>query len=165
MPKHAAPVSLDGHSLTLAQARTIAEGASVGISSAARRRVDRARGVVEDFASGTMAVYGVNTGFGFLAGTKIDQKELKELQQNILRSHAAGHGNPLSIEETRLALALRLNLLIKGFSGVRYELCELVLKFLEKGIYPVVPELGSVGASGDLIPLAHLGLPDRKSVV
>lgn len=104
-------------------------------------------------------VYGVNTGFGFFANRSIEKKLLRQLQMNLLKSHAAGHGDPLTIPETRLAMALRLNVLIKGYTGVRYALCETLLAHLHAGVYPVIPEYGSVGASGDLAPLAHLALP------
>ena len=119
----------------------------------------KSRELVEKIAHGPIPIYGVNTGFGFLANTCIKPSELKKLQSNLIKSHASGQGKPLSIPETRLAMALRINVLIKGYTGVRYELCEALLKLIDAEIYPIIPENGSVGASGDLIPLAHLALP------
>ncbi|MCB0309837.1 MAG: histidine ammonia-lyase [Bdellovibrionales bacterium] len=152
-------ITLDGHSLTLEAANTIAYGGTVSISPKVTGRIKHARKIVDKIADGEKAVYGVNTGFGFLANKQIPKPELRDLQENILTSHAAGYGAPFSIPETRLALVLRLNSLIKGLSGARLELCQQILKLVEAEIYPIVPEYGSLGASGDLIPLAHLGLP------
>jgi len=151
-------VTLDGYSLSFSTLLPIAEGASVTVDPLVKERVDTARALVERLAGSETPYYGINTGFGYFANTKIAASEQKRLQENIVRSHAGGRGDSFSTTEIRLAMALRLNLLIKGLSGVRYELCERLLKLLELEIYPVVPEYGSVGASGDLIPLAHLAL-------
>jgi len=159
MKKPATTVSLNGYSMSLEKASLIARGALPVLPRSIKKEVDRSREVIEQIVSGDNPVYGVNTGFGYFANKQISTSRLKELQKHFVRSHAGGYGPSLSTEETRLALALRLNLLIKGFSGVRFELCETILKFLENEIYPIIPEYGSVGASGDLIPLAHLALP------
>lgn len=151
-------ILLDGYSLTFSSLLPIAEGAAISLDPSVKERVVRARSLVEKLASSEVPYYGVNTGFGYFANTKIEAAEQKKLQENIVRSHAGGRGQPFSQAEVRLAMTLRLNLLIKGLSGVRYELCERLLKLIELEIYPVVPEYGSVGASGDLIPLAHLAL-------
>lgn len=152
-------VTLDGSSLTLAQSESIAKGCDIKISKSARRKVEAASHLVERLAKKSKPIYGVNTGFGYFANKKISKKELKILQTNLLKSHAAGYGNPLSVPETRLAMALRLNVLIQGKTGVRYQLCEALYNLIQAGIYPIIPEFGSVGASGDLAPLAHLALP------
>jgi histidine ammonia-lyase len=109
-------------------------------------------------ADGETAVYGVNTGFGSLAEVRIPRSELSALQRNLLRSHAAGVGEPLSVPVVRAMMALRANVLAKGYSGIRRTTLETLIAALNAGVHPVVPSRGSVGASGDLAPLAHLGL-------
>lgn len=151
-------IKLDGYSLNLDLAQRIAQGAPVQIAPSAKSKVEKSRKLVERLSATDKPVYGINTGFGFFAKQVIPKAKRRELQRNIILSHAGGYGNLLSEQETRLALALRLNLLLKGFSGARFKLCQAVADLLRKGIYPHVPEHGSVGASGDLIPLAHLGL-------
>ena len=111
-----------------------------------------------DKAAGADAVYGVNTGFGNFAETRIDKQDLAALQLNLLRSHAAGVDTPLPVRVVRAAMALRANVLAKGFSGIRVETLEALLAMLNRGVHPRVPSRGSVGASGDLAPLAHLAL-------
>jgi len=125
----------------------------------ARERVAASRALVGRIAAGDEAVYGVNTGFGALARKRIELDRLGRLQRNLLVSHAAGTGNDLSAAETRLALLLRIHSICKGYSGVRAELIEWFMKLFSSGWLPRVPEQGSVGASGDLAPLAHLALP------
>jgi len=150
---------LDGKSLTLAQLEQIADAhLAVGLSPEAAVAVDRARLVVDRKANGDAAVYGVNTGFGALAETAIPRDSLGALQLNLLRSHAAGIGEPLSVRAVRASMALRANVLAKGFSGIRRQTLELLLELLNRRVHPVVPSRGSVGASGDLAPLAHLAL-------
>jgi histidine ammonia-lyase len=152
-------ISLDGNSLTLDLVVRIADGAEpVSLSAAAAGRVDAARRIVDRTAEGTEAVYGVNTGFGSLADVRIPPESLGELQLNLLRSHAAGVGDPLPPRVVRAVMALRANVLAKGHSGVRRETLEALLKLLNAGVIPSVPSRGSVGASGDLAPLAHLAL-------
>jgi len=130
----------------------------VGLAPDARTRVAAARAVVDRKAAGEEAVYGVNTGFGNFAETRIDKHDLAALQLNLLRSHAAGVDTPLSVRIVRAAMALRANVLAKGFSGIRVETLEALLALLNRGVHPRVPSRGSVGASGDLAPLAHLAL-------
>ena len=152
-------VHLDGSSLTLAQLVTIADGgAEAALDAAARPRIDRARAVVEARAGGDEPVYGVNTGFGALADTRIAKDALDQLQVNLLRSHAAGVGEPLPVRAVRATMALRANVLAKGFSGIRLETLQRLLDLLNRRVHPIVPSRGSVGASGDLAPLAHLAL-------
>jgi histidine ammonia-lyase len=158
MNSNSSPILLDGYSLTLPLAAAIASGASVAIAPDALTRVQRSRALVDQVSRGDRPYYGINTGFGYFANTIVPADQRRQLQENIVRSHAGGHGVPLRIPEVRLALALRLNLLLKGLSGVRVEVCQALHALLAHEIYPVVPEYGSVGASGDLIPLAHLAL-------
>lgn len=152
-------IILDGDNLTMEKAAAIAAGADVSIAASAKNRIQNSRAFVTDVLKAGKPIYGVNTGFGFFANQAIDKSQLEQLQLNLIKSHAAGYGAPLSIPETRLAMALRLNVLVKGYTGVRYELCQALLNLIKADIYPVIPEYGSVGASGDLAPLAHLALP------
>ena len=152
-------IHLDGRSLTLEQLAAIAYGGTpVGLADESARRVEAARAVVEAKAAGEAAVYGVNTGFGALAETAIPRDQLGALQLNLLRSHAAGVGEPLPVPAVRASMALRANVLAKGFSGIRRSTLELLIELLNRRVHPVVPSRGSVGASGDLAPLAHLAL-------
>jgi histidine ammonia-lyase len=152
-------ITLDGTSLTLSKAAAIAAGAPIGISEASRSVMEPSHQLVKRLALDNHPVYGINTGFGFLANKCIAPAEQKLLQLNLIKSHAGGYGTPLSIPETRLAMALRINVLLKGYTGVRFELVEALLNLIKAEIYPIIPEKGSVGASGDLAPLAHLALP------
>lgn len=152
-------ILLDGNSLTLEDTDEIAKGADIKLDNSVREKVEASRDFVKKIAHGTQPIYGINTGFGYFANKRISTSDLHQLQLNLLKSHASGYGTPLSIGETRLAMALRLNVLLKGFTGVRYKLCEALYNLIKKEIYPVIPEYGSVGASGDLAPLAHLALP------
>jgi len=150
---------LNGQSLTLAQIEAVALAACpVGIAEAALSRVRQSRACIEEILAAGETVYGVNTGFGKLSDVRIPPDKLAELQVNLVRSHAGGVGNPLSEAESRAMLLLRANVLAKGFSGVRPVLLELLIALLNAGVHPVIPEKGSVGASGDLAPLAHLAL-------
>jgi histidine ammonia-lyase len=152
-------IVLDGASLTLSSLMAVAEGhEKVALSPDARRRVEAARAVVERKAEGGEAVYGVNTGFGSLSDVRIPRDSLAALQLNLLRSHAAGVGEPLSVPVVRAMMALRANVLAKGYSGIKLATLELLIEVLNRGVHPVVPSRGSVGASGDLAPLAHLAL-------
>ncbi len=152
-------VQLDGHSLTLDDLSAIAfDHAPVALTDGARNRVNAARTVVDAFARGDQPAYGINTGFGSFAEVRIPAESLAELQVNLLRSHAAGVGEPLSIPVVRATMALRANVLAKGYSGIRLETLERLIALLNQGVHPVVPSRGSVGASGDLAPLAHLAL-------
>jgi len=150
---------LDGETLSLEEIRAVARGGvQVDLAPEALGRVDRARALVDRVAAGEDAVYGINTGFGTLAEVRIDRKDLRALQRNLLLSHAAGVGTPLPIPEARALLLLRCNVLARGHSGIRPRTLQLALDMLNRGVIPVVPERGSVGASGDLAPLAHLAL-------
>ncbi len=131
----------------------------VRVSPQAIQKMKRARKVVEKHLKDGDVVYGVTTGFGKLADQRISGDEIKTLQVNLLRSHACGFGPPLSETETRGMILLRALVLAKGYSGVRPVIVERLADFLNKGLHPLIPSRGSVGASGDLIPLAHLALP------
>jgi histidine ammonia-lyase len=152
-------MKLNGQQISLAELAAVAFGNSpVRISASARPRILASRKVIDEIVARDIVVYGVNTGFGKLADVRIPHDELRELQLNLIRSHACGIGPPLSEPEVRAMMLLRANVLTLGLSGIRFEVIELLCEMLNRSIYPVVPEKGSVGASGDLAPLAHLGL-------
>jgi len=152
-------ILLDGASLTLADLVAVADGASpVALAPSAGAQVARSRAVVDRLADGTAAVYGVNTGFGNFAETRISRDDLARLQTNLIRSHATGVDAPLPPRAVRAMMTLRANVLAKGFSGIRPATLDALLALLEHRIHPYVPSRGSVGASGDLAPLAHLAL-------
>src|SRR5687767_4751531 len=152
-------IVLDGHSLTLDQLVAIAHDAErVAISGSAQARVRAARLVVDEFADHDTPTYGINTGFGNFADVKIPHDSLSQLQINLLRSHAAGVGEPLTVPVVRASMALRANVLAKGYSGIRAATLDLLVELLNRRIHPLVPSRGSVGASGDLAPLAHMAL-------
>src|SRR5438132_8003090 len=152
-------VLLDGASLTVEQLLAIADRYEpVGLAPAAAQRMRAAREVVDRQARGDEPVYGINTGFGSFAEVKIAPDALEALQLNLLRSHAAGLGQPLPVRTVRATMALRANVLAKGYSGIRVETLDALIGLLNNGIHPRVPSRGSVGASGDLAPLAHLAL-------
>ena len=146
--------------LTLAQLRSAqAADAKIAIDPQARAGIDASARLVQQAADGEAAVYGVNTGFGKLANQRIAHGDLVQLQLNLLRSHAVGVGEPLPERVVRLILLLKAASLARGFSGIRYEVIEALVQLFNHGITPVIPCQGSVGASGDLAPLAHLSLP------
>ena len=152
-------ILLNGSSLTVEQLLAIADGGEpVALSADAAARVRAARAVVDRMAHGPEPAYGINTGFGSFAEVKIPPDALEALQVNLLRSHAAGVGDPLPVRAVRATMALRANVLAKGFSGIRLETLEALIALLNKNVHPCVPARGSVGASGDLAPLAHLAL-------
>jgi histidine ammonia-lyase len=154
-----AGVELSGQTLTLEQIAAVAlDGEQVGVSPRALPRIVAARKLVQEIVAREAVIYGVNTGFGKLSDVRIPHGELRELQLNLVRSHACGIGQPLSEPEVRAMMLLRANVLTLGFSGVRPQLIELLCEMLNRRVCPVVPEKGSVGASGDLAPLAHLAL-------
>lgn len=128
------------------------------IDPAARKKMQASRDYVEKIVKTGKPVYGINTGFGALANKQISQEHLTELQYNLIRSHCTGVGKPFSRALTRAIMCLRANCLMAGHSGVGFSPVELILDFLHFGVHPVIPEKGSVGASGDLAPLAHLSL-------
>src|SRR6516225_5711649 len=152
-------MELNGEKIPLVQLAAVAvAGETVHISSAARPRISASRKLIEQIIARDAVIYGVTTGFGRLAEVRIPRDELRQLQLNLVRSHACGIGNPLSEPEVRAMMVLRANVLALGFSGIRFEVIELLCEMLNRRVYPVVPEKGSVGASGDLAPLAHLAL-------
>ena len=152
-------ILLDGATLSLANLLAIADDdAAVGLAPEARVRGLASRAGVDAKAAGNQPVYGVNTGFGNFAETRIENADLAALQLNLLRSHAAGVDEPLPVRAVRASMALRANVLAKGYSGIRVETLEALLALLNHRVHPRVPSRGSVGASGDLAPLAHLSL-------
>ncbi|MCI0586830.1 MAG: histidine ammonia-lyase [Planctomycetes bacterium] len=154
-------IELGGRGLTLEDLAPVlrGEGVRVSLAEEARRRVAAARRGLETRIAGGQVVYGVNTGFGRFARVRVSEADARTLQRNLLLSHACGTGEPLPEGVARLALLLRIQALAQGRSGVRLELVERLLAFLDGGLVPVVPSQGSVGASGDLAPLSHLALP------
>ncbi len=153
------PVVLDGHSLTLDDVVAVAvDRVPVELSRHARARMERANAVVQTLVASGAVAYGVTTGFGKLSDVAIPHDRLDELQVNLVRSHAAGVGPLLPEREVRAMMLLRANCIAKGFSGARPLLVDLLAGMLGAGLYPSIPEQGSVGASGDLAPLAHLAL-------
>jgi histidine ammonia-lyase len=154
------PIVLTGADLTVADLEAVARhGADAALDIHARERMQEARDVIESLVAEGAVVYGVTTGFGDLASTSIAPAEAGRLQANLLMSHAAGVGSTLPREVVRAMLVLRANTLALGHSGCRPLIVDRLLELLRRGIHPVVPEQGSVGASGDLAPLAHLALP------
>ena len=152
-------MELNGEQISLVQLAAVASGGeAVHIADLARPRILASRKLIEQIIERDAVVYGVNTGFGKLADVRIGRHELRQLQLNLVRSHACGIGNRLSEPEVRAMMLLRANVLALGLSGVRCEVIELLCEMLNRRIYPVVQEKGSVGASGDLAPLSHLAL-------
>jgi histidine ammonia-lyase len=153
-------LELTGAGLTIDDAERILRGQveSLTLAASARKRVERSRRCLAELLAGGATIYGVNTGFGKLANQRIDSADVLALQENLLRSHAVGMGPLLGIGTSRLALALRIQTLVKGYSGVTPELIDTLIEMFNRGVVPAVPEQGSVGASGDLAPLAHLAL-------
>jgi histidine ammonia-lyase len=154
-----APVTLDGHSLSIADVVAVARGnAPVTLDPGALAAVRESRRAVEAAAERGQTIYGVNTGFGKLAHVRIPPEQARQLQLNLIRSHASGVGEPLSQDAVRAMMLLRANVLARGTSGVRPVVPELLVEMLNRKIHPTVPSQGSVGASGDLAPLSHLAL-------
>jgi histidine ammonia-lyase len=153
------PVLVDGRTLGIAGVEAVARhDATVTLDPLARDKVSEARQVVEDILDSDEVVYGINTGFGKLAEVRISSDQLEQLQLNLLRSHACGVGDEFPEDVVRAMLLLRANVLATGHAGCRPLVVERILELLEAGIHPIVPSQGSVGASGDLAPLAHLAL-------
>ena len=151
-------IEIDGTSLTLEQTAAVAGGEAVALSPSARPAIESARRFVEEIVDSGEVVYGINTGFGKLADVSIPNDHLRELQLNLVRSHACGIGRPLDTRVVRAMMLQRANVLTKGFSGCRAVLIETLVAMLNARVHPVIPSRGSVGASGDLAPLAHLAL-------
>jgi histidine ammonia-lyase len=153
-----ATVTLRVGELSLADLRQIfAQPVQLSLGEADRLRITRAAQLVDDIVARGTAAYGINTGFGLLAQTRIPDDQLELLQRNLLMSHAAGIGEPLPDAVVRLILALKVNALAQGLSGIGHQLIDGLLALLNREVYPLIPAQGSVGASGDLAPLAHLG--------
>ena len=154
-----ATITLDGHSLSIADVVAVARhGAPVAIAPQGLAALAASRRVVETAAARGDVIYGVNTGFGKLAHVRIKPEQTRDLQRNLIRSHASGVGDPLPVDVVRAMMVLRANVLIRGTSGVRPALPQLIVEMLNAQVHPRVPSQGSVGASGDLAPLAHLAL-------
>jgi histidine ammonia-lyase len=150
---------ISGNDLTLEAVREVAvERRPVLLAPDARESVNRARAVVDEIVSGNKVAYAITTGVGKLSEVRIAGDQIRELQVNLVRSHAVGVGDPLAVPETRAMMLLRANSLAKGHSGVRAIIIDTLCEMLNRGVVPFVPSQGSVGASGDLAPLAHLAL-------
>ena len=152
-------IFLDGETLSIEDVVAVArENAKVEIPDYIKKRVIKSCRVLKEILDSGIAVYGVNTGFGALSKVKIPKEEQERLQLNMVRSHSAGVGEPLPTDVIRATMLLRANMLARGYSGIRLEVLETLIKMLNEGVHPIVPEKGSVGASGDLAPLAHIAL-------
>ena len=150
-------VVLTGNDLTFEQLRAVAlQHESVSLHPSAIERMNASRAVVEKLVASGATAYGINTGFGKLASVRISPEQVAQLQINLVRSHACGVGEPLSESETRAMMLLRANALAKGLSGIRPQVVDTLCKMLNAKVHPLIPSQGSVGASGDLAPLAHL---------
>src|SRR3984893_13372021 len=150
---------INGNDLTLEEVGEVAvDGRPVLLSPDARETVDRARAVVDALVAGNQVSYAITTGVGKLSDVRIAGDQIRELQVNLVHSHAVGVGEPLSVAETRAMMLLRANSLSKGNSGIRAVVIDTLCEMLNRGVTPFVPSQGSVGASGDLAPLAHLAL-------
>jgi histidine ammonia-lyase len=156
-------IRLDGASLTFEQVQAVARGAPgaprVALADAARARVQRAADGVQRLLEEGRIAYGITTGFGAFKDRAIPPDQVEQLQRNILVSHAVGVGRPFDVGTTRAIMLIRANTLARGNSGVRTQTLDLLLELLNRGLHPVIPEKGSLGASGDLAPLAHMCLP------
>jgi len=150
-------IVLTGNELTFPQLYSVAlHHETVSLSPDAIARMEASRAVVDQLVASGKTAYGINTGFGKLASVRISSEQVRQLQVNLVRSHACGVGEPLSGAETRAMMMLRANALAKGLSGIRPSVVETLIRMLNAGVHPVIPSQGSVGASGDLAPLAHL---------
>lgn len=153
-------IILDGSSLTLESFIQVARfKEEVSISEDSKKLVEKARSFVEQVVENDKPVYGINTGFGKLSDIPVSKNDVSKLQENLLMSHACGVGSPFSDEIVRGMLVLRINALIKGYSGIRLVTLNKMVEMLNKDVSPVVFEKGSLGASGDLAPLSHMSLP------
>lgn len=152
-------VFIDGKSLTIEDVVAVARhGVKVEIRQKARERVKRCRQALEELVKKKKVVYGVTTGVGALGRIIIPPEDIKKLQSNVIRSHSAGVGKPIAKDVTRALMLLRANTLAKGHSGIKLKTLETLVQMINKGVHPVIPEKGSVGASGDLAPLSHMTL-------
>ncbi|MGB9675895.1 MAG: histidine ammonia-lyase [Candidatus Bathyarchaeales archaeon] len=152
-------VQINGENLTIEDVVKVArENAKVTIPERVKNRVKRCRNFLEELVKKKEVIYGVNTAFGALSNITIPQEETKTLQLNLIRSHSTGVGEPLNTDVVRALMLLRANTLAKGYSGIRLETLETLVEMLNKGVHPIIPSKGSVGASGDLAPLSHMVL-------
>ena len=151
-------IILDGTTLTLENTSRVAEGERVSLSPVTLEKIEKSRRYVEQIIERDEVAYGINTGFGSLSEVSIPNDELRDLQLNLVRSHACGVGDPLPEKTVRAMMLHRSNVLAKGYSGCRPIVIDTIISMLNAGIHPVIPSRGSVGASGDLAPLAHLAL-------
>jgi len=152
-------MKLTGDNLNLDNVWEVSRGeVKVELAESARKKVKESRAYIEQQLDQGEVIYGVNTGFGAFSNVKISPADIIQLQKNLLRSHSAGVGKPFTVEQTRAIMALRANALARGHSGIRPEIIDKILEFLNHGVIPVIPQKGSVGASGDLAPLSHLAL-------
>jgi len=156
-------ITIDGHHLTIQDVVTVAKAdesdkVSLSLSEDAIQAVNRSAAAVQELVRQKKTVYGITTGFGAFRKKTIPNSDLKELQRNIVRSHAAGVGKPLERDAVRAMMLIRANTLASGYSGIRLETLRLLLNMIERGVHPIVPRQGSLGASGDLAPLAHMSL-------
>jgi histidine ammonia-lyase len=152
-------IVIDGENLDIEKVVRVARyGEKVRLSEKAIERIEQSRKVVEDIVNSDRIAYGIKTGFGELQNVIISKEDVKKLQRNLVLSHSSGVGEPFSTEIVRAAMLIRANALSKGYSGVRYTVVKTLVDMLNKGVHPIVPEKGSVGASGDLAPLAHIAL-------
>lgn len=152
-------IYIDGHSLTLEQVAMVArEERPVALDQAAVERINRSRDIVEQYVDREEVVYGVTTGFGRFSDVAISRDETETLQRNLIVSHACGVGDSFTRDVTRAVMLLRVNTLCRGYSGVRLETLRLLVEMLNSGVHPSIPQKGSLGASGDLAPLAHMVL-------
>ncbi len=152
-------VVIDGERLTVQDVHRVArEYEKVGLAEECLTKIEASRKIVESKLDSNETVYGINTGFGDLANVKIEPSKTKELQKNLVRSHTSGVGDPLDEDVVRAVMLLRANTLTKGYSGIRFETVNTLIDMLNKCVHPFVPSQGSVGASGDLAPLAHMSL-------
>ena len=156
-------IILDGESLTFEQVCRVAHGKPnaprIVLSETAKEKVRRAADAVQNLLEKGEIAYGITTGFGALKDVIIPREDVEKLQKNIILSHAVGVGKPFDVPTTRAIMLIRANTLARGFSGIRLATLELLIEFLNRGIHPQIPEKGSLGASGDLAPLAHMALP------
>lgn len=153
-------IILDGKSLTLEQVVEVSrQFTPCRISESAIADVEASRRIVDDIVREKRVVYGINTGFGSLCNVSISQEDTEQLQENLIRTHSTGYGEPLKEDAVRSIMLIRINSLLKGYSGIRLSTIETLLAMLNKGVTPHIPEKGSLGASGDLAPLAHMVLP------
>jgi histidine ammonia-lyase len=151
-------IEINGQNITIDQLVRVADGEEVRLAASAQEVMKKSKKYIADRIQKGEVIYGVNTGFGAFSSVSISLGEIEQLQKNLIRSHAVGVGEPFSRRETRAILCLRANALSRGHSGIRVEVVEKILEFLNKNVLPYIPSQGSVGASGDLAPLSHLAL-------